>query len=331
MATRVGDPEVTADAAPKARHGFRLAMRLVGPALLGWAIWKFADLGMLAETFARGRLGPIVAAVLLNAIAIHAKLSRWRTLLGALDIRVSLAEAYRAFLPSLYLGLITPGRVGDALRIQYLKRDHAVRYADGLAVSVVDRLCDVYVLIAFVALGTVHLARVLSPELLNATIAGAAAVALLPILLLAAPLMKPAVSWIARKLSTSDSGAGDGVDAFAAAIRRQIGSPLWPAFMATTLGFLTNYAQGWLVAQALGIDLTFADTVALIAMSSLLSLLPITISGIGVRESLFALLFPALGLAAGLGVAFGLAVFAVIYLPTLLVGFLAWQAWPPSS
>lgn len=329
MATRVGDPEVTGGDAPKARHSFRLAMRLVGPALLGWAIWKFADVAMLGETFAGARLGPICAAVLLNAIAIHAKLSRWRTLLGALDIRVSLSEAYRAFLPSLYLGLITPGRVGDALRIQYLKRDHAVRYADGLAVSVVDRLCDVYVLIAFVALGTVHLARVLSPQLLNATIAAAAAVALLPGLLFAATLVKPAVSWIARKLSTSD--AGDGVDAFAASIRRQIGPVLWPALLTTTLGFLTNYAQGWLVAQALGIDLTFADAVALIAMSSLLSLLPITVSGIGVRESLFALLFPALGLAAGLGVAFGLAVFAVIYLPTLGVGFVAWQAWPPSS
>jgi hypothetical protein len=43
------------------------------------------------------------------------------------------------------------------------------------------------------------------------------------------------------------------------------------------------------------------------------------------------LIFPAFGLAETLGIAFGLGVFAVIYVPALLAGFVAWLAWPPSS
>jgi hypothetical protein len=31
-----------------------------------------------------------------------------------------------------------------------------------------------------------------------------------------------------------------------------------------------------------------------------------------------------------MGIAFGLGVFGVIYLPALAVGFVAWQVWPPS-
>ena len=41
--------------------------------------------------------------------------------------------------------------------------------------------------------------------------------------------------------------------------------------------------------------------------------------------------FPALGLTSTLGIAFGLGVFGVIYLPTLLLGFVAWLVWPPSA
>ncbi|MGB5683627.1 MAG: lysylphosphatidylglycerol synthase transmembrane domain-containing protein, partial [Polyangiales bacterium] len=137
----------------KGKSRVRSVMRLLGPVLLVWIIWRFADLPVLVDTFAHAAPGPIIAAILLNAIVIHAKLWRWRDLLGAVDVPLGIAEAYRAFLPSLYLGLLTPGRVGDALRIQYLKRDHAVGYSDGLAVSIVDRLCDVYVLLAFVAFG----------------------------------------------------------------------------------------------------------------------------------------------------------------------------------
>ena len=99
----------------------------------------------------------------------------------------------------------------------------------------------------------------------------------------------------------------------------------------TVIAFVTNYVQAWLVTRALGIDLTFIDVAALLAISSLLSLLPISISGVGVRESFFALIFPAFGLAETLGIAFGLGVFGVIYLPALLAGFVAWLAWPPSG
>jgi hypothetical protein len=86
-----------------------------------------------------------------------------------------------------------------------------------------------------------------------------------------------------------------------------------------------------LVASALGMTLSFADVVAVVSISSLLGLLPISVSGVGVREAFFALVFPvAFGLSETMGIAFGLGVFGVIYLPALAAGFVAWQVWPPS-
>ena len=304
-------------------------MRLVGPLLLVWVVWRFADFAELVDTFAEAARWPLVAAVLLNAGVIHAKLWRWRELLRSVGVPLSVGSAYRAFLPSLYLGLVTPGRVGDALRIQYLKRDHAVRYADGLAVSIVDRLCDVYVLLGFVAFGVGHLASAVSVPLSQAMWVAVAGVAIAPALLFVRGVAEPAAQWLYGRFS--DGEAHEGLSVFFAALRRQVGPRLVGAIVITTLAFLTNYLQAWLVANAFGIELSFVDVAALVAISSFLSLLPISISGIGVRESFFALVFPAFGLAATLGIAFGIGVFAVIYVPTLLVGFLAWLAWPPSK
>jgi len=308
---------------------FRLAMRLLGPLLIVWVLWRFADRALLVNTLAEAAPWPLVGGALLGAVSVHAKLWRWRDLFRSADVSLSLGSAYRAYLPSLYLGLVTPGRVGDALRIQYLKRDHAVGYAESLAVSVVDRLCDVYVLLAFVALGVVHLASAVSAPLAHVAWIAVAVVAIAPAFLFVRGVAEPAAQWIYGRFSDAEHHAGLGV--FFAALRRQVGMGLVAPVMVTVLAFLTNYVQAWLVAKALGIDLTFIDVAALLAISSLLSLLPISISGVGVRESFFALIFPALGLAGTLGIALGLGVFAIIYVPALLVGFFAWLAWPPSN
>jgi hypothetical protein len=312
-----------------AKSRIRWVMRWVGPLLLIWVVWRFADLRTLAHTVARARAWPLIVAVALDAIVIHAKLLRWRSLLRSAGVSLSVSRAYMAFLPSLYLGLATPGRVGDALRIQYLKRDHAVGYADGLAVSIVDRLCDVYVLLAFVALGIVHLARIASIPFAQTSWLAVAAVAIAPAFLFVRRVAEPAAQWLYGRFSKGQTH--EGLSVFFDALRSQIGWNLVGPVILTVLAFLTNYLQAWLVADALGIDLGFIDVSALVAISSLLSLLPISISGVGVRESFFALIFPAFGLAATLGIAFGLGFFAVVYVPTLVLGFIAWVAWPPSN
>jgi uncharacterized protein (TIRG00374 family) len=313
----------------KAKSRVRSITRLLGPLLLVWVIWRFADIPTLVDTFARARPLPIIGAILLNALVIHLKVWRWRDLLRAVDVPLSVGEAYRAFLPSLYLGLVTPGRVGDALRIQYLKRDHAVGYSDGLAVSIVDRLCDVYVLLGFVAFGVVRLANAVSAPLAQTTWIAVVAVALAPLLLFVRNVAEPAAQWLYGRFS--DGKTHEGLSVFFESLRRQVGPRVLAPLALTFIAFVLNYAQAWLVAQAFGIGLTFVDVAALVAISSFLSLLPISISGVGVRESFFALVFPAFGFAGTLGIAFGLGVFGVIYLPTLLAGFVAWLLWPPSS
>lgn len=168
-----------------------------------------------------------------------------------------------------------------------------------------------------------------APLALTAWIA-VAGVAVAPMFLFLPGVAQPTANWLYRRLSRGE--APEGLKVFFDALRNQLGVALLVPLLVTVGAFLINYVQAWLVAYAFGMAPSFADVVAVVAISSLLSLLPISVSGVGVREAFLALIFPAaFGLSETLGIAFGLGVFSVIYLPALAVGFVAWQAWPPSS
>jgi hypothetical protein len=50
-----------------------------------------------------------------------------------------------------------------------VKNDIGVPYTEGLATTLMDRFCDLYVLAAVVTLGAVHFASALSADLANIT------------------------------------------------------------------------------------------------------------------------------------------------------------------
>ena len=303
----------------------RLLIRVIGPALLVAVVWSLDDKAELWRTVKEADWLLLGAAVAMNVPIVHFKVVRWQKMLATRGYHYPLGRTYLAVLSSLYLGMITPGRVGDALRIQYVKHDIGVPYPEGLAATLMDRFCDLYVLAAVVALGTVHLASELSADLANITWAAVAIAVLAP----SAFLLKGPVELLSRVLSKLTKRWHASMDALLGALRGLVGKSLVVAIALTIASFAVNYFQGWLVAGALGIELGYLDVASLLATASLLGLMPISVSGVGVRELFLALVFPALGLAAAQGVAFGLVVFLCNHLAIVFAGFVAWQIAPP--
>jgi uncharacterized protein (TIRG00374 family) len=267
----------------------------------------------------------LAAATALIIPVIHLKVARWRGLLAARGFAYSLRRTYAAVLPSLYLGMLTPGRVGDALRIQYVHREIDVPYSDGLATTLMDRFSDLHVVALVAAVGLVHFASILRGDLANATWVAVAIALIAPLLLM---VRGPAdlFGWVLRRLTDRwHESYGN--------VLRSMRSLVWKcltfAVPLAAAAFAVNYVQGWLIARAIGVDLTYLDVASLLSATSLLGLMPISIAGVGVRELFLALVFPALGLPAAQGVAWGLLIFACINLSTVLVGFVAWQIAPP--
>jgi uncharacterized protein (TIRG00374 family) len=307
----------------------RALVRLVGPALLVLVIARMKDPRALLHALGHATLWPIVIAVLLNVVNIHLKVVRWDVILRTRGIHYPRRRAWSSFMTSLYVGLLTPGRVGDILRAQYLRHDLDVPYAEGIASVVVDRLCDLYVLVGFVAVGVVRYAPVIAGRLAVVTWAGVAATALGPLVLLIPGVAERVLGRAFKRLAPGDDGAG--FTRFLEATRASVGKPLLVTLPLTVATFFVNYLQGWLIARAMGLPMTFLDASCLLSIASLLGLLPISVSGMGVRELFFALAFPMLGFSPADGVVFGLLVFFVVYLIIVAIGFVSWQISPPPT
>ena len=307
----------------------RTLIRLVGPLVLVVVIARTRDRGAIIDAVRAAAFWPLAFATLLNFVNVHLKVIRWQVLLRTRGIAYPTRRAWSAFLTSVYVGMLTPGRVGDVLRIQYLRHDRNVPYAEGLASIVMDRLCDLYVLALFVAVGVIRYSPVIVGNLAWVTWGSLAAIILGPLILLVPGVAERSMSRVYRKLSGGTSD--DGLARFLEALRANVGWPLVRTVPLTALAFLVNYVQGWIVGQAMGIDLGFVDAMCLLAVASMLGLLPVSVSGLGVRELFFSLVFPLIGLTVAQGVSFGLLVFFVIYVVNIVSGFLFWQIAPPPT
>jgi glycosyltransferase 2 family protein len=307
----------------------RLGLRLLGPVLLLAVLLRLDDGRQVLRVIADAAPWPLVAAVALNVVNIHLKVVRWDVLLRTRSIVYPIRKAWGAFLTSLYIGMLTPGRVGDVLRAQYLRHDLGVPWSEGIASVVMDRLCDLYVLAVFVAIGVLRFGSALVGRLAIVTWIGLALTVLLPLLLLIPGVLDRPMRAVYGRFARE--GAGGGVDGFLEALRAQLGRSLLLTIPLTVATFLVNYLQGWLIASALGVQVSFFDVVCLLSIASLLGLMPISVSGVGVRELFFALIFPTLGYAAEMGVSFGLLVFVVMYLAIVAGGFVSWMISPPPT
>lgn len=304
-------------------------IRLVGPLILILVIARMKDRGAVLDAVTAASFWPLAGATLLNFANIHLKVIRWQVLLRTRGIDYPTRRAWSAFLTSVYVGMLTPGRVGDVLRIQYLRHDRDVPYAEGLASIVMDRLCDLYVLAVFVAFGVIRYSPVIAGRLAFVTWGSLAAIVFGPLLLLIPGVAERSMSRVYKKLS--GGRADEGLARFLEALRANVGRSLIWTLPLTAAAFLINYIQGYIIGQAMGLPLGFTDAMCLLAVASMLGLLPVSVSGLGVRELFFSLVFPFLGFTAARGVSFGLLVFFVIYVVNIAAGFLFWQIAPPPA
>ncbi|MDH3727992.1 MAG: flippase-like domain-containing protein, partial [Myxococcales bacterium] len=248
----------------------RLLIRLTGPVLLVAVIWNLDDKAALWAAVSKASWPLLGTAVVLILPVIHLKVVRWRGFLDARGFSYPLDRTYAAVLPSLYLGMLTPGRVGDALRIQYAHREIDVPYSEGLATTLIDRFCDLYVLAGVAALGTAHFGSVLRNDLAYATWLAVAIALLAPMLL----LTKGPAEFLGRFLRRFTERWHTSLDGLLTALRALVKKRLIVAILLTVAAFAINYFQGWLVARAIGIELSYVDVASLLSATTLLGLMP---------------------------------------------------------
>jgi uncharacterized membrane protein YbhN (UPF0104 family) len=254
---------------------------LVSAVLLGWLAWRM-NWAQLGDALGQLRPTPWLAAVGLYLLTQVVSAVRWRQLARPLGFDGSLGSFVRFYFVGMYFNLFLPTSVGgDVIRAWYLDGGSGRRLAAFLGVFV-DRFSGLLVLLALACLATAFCPAMV-PAWVPASVwaTGACAAVCLAVL----PLLARLTGRFERPRRLL-AGAGS-----------YLGRPR--LLVSTTALSLVvqaaNVVVVWLVGLALAAPIPAGYYWVLVPMVTLMTLFPISLNGMGVREGGMALFLAPLG------------------------------------
>jgi uncharacterized membrane protein YbhN (UPF0104 family) len=276
----------------------------------------FVLLAGLLGSVGPARLGAALAAADARWLALAApgfllftwvKALRWFGLLRLGGLEVPVGRALVVYQASSFLAFVTPGRVGDLAKAGYLRRDLGAPWAAGLASTLADRALDLCVLAATAALA-LQVAVPAGP-LRTALGIGLVALAAAAPALAWPPAQRAALGALSRLPLAGSAVAAlrSPADRLADELDRLWSPRLLPLVGVTALAFGCLFAGAYALARGLGLPIGPATTAYAVAVSSVVALLPLSVSGIGTRDAALVLLLAPHGVRADQALSFSLA------------------------
>lgn len=265
---------------------------------------------------------------LLTLPGVFIKACRWRMLLKIQKIDYTSYDSFVSYLGGIFAGIITPGRVGEATRALYLKKDKGVSYTEGLASIFVDRLFDLYLLFLLGGIGILFFFR---PGDLKS-----AFLILSLFLFLAITMIFFLNKNIAEKIAKAGynsmaSGFDNNLFAgrfriFFDEVKKITAHQIVMPFFLTVCAYALYFYQCFLLARLASIKINFLEVVSFVSISTIASLLPITILGLGTREACIIYLFSLIGINSENAMVFSFLLFMSFYVVSGLLAFCGWLA-----
>jgi len=260
---------------------------------------------------------------------ILAKTFRWRYLLKMQQIDYGFKASLLTFLAGSYVGVITPGRIGELARVYYLKQERKISVGQSLSSLFMDRILDALILLFFACSGLLIFS--VSRKLTLLVVALAVLLAFGGTLSLRRKYAQRMLGFLSRfsffkKLAHH---VGSTFDDFYGGIEKMRGWRLTFPLLLSLSAYLIGFFQCYLISVALNISISFSYLVFCVAIASLVSLIPITIAGIGTRDATLIGLFAVLGLEPESAVSFSLTYLFVFNISVAFMGLFAW--WKKSS
>ncbi|MFZ5559779.1 MAG: lysylphosphatidylglycerol synthase transmembrane domain-containing protein [Patescibacteria group bacterium] len=251
----------------------------------------------------------------------------WNYIKTQQGIKYSLKDSFLMYCAGLYIGVLTPGRLGEATKVLYLKNDgHSLGKA--LVGVVLDRITDFAFFLFVLLIGSLFLISVLQKQVLI-LIAGILVLVCLFIVFLKIGLIKWGINkafraFIPRKYQKSwKINFQDFIaDLKIYKLRAYV---IMMVITALSSGFY--YLQMYILARGMNMDIPFLYLAVSVTIAGLVTLIPVSISGIGTRDAALILLLSPLGILKEQAVVFS-ALILIMALIATLIGLICWLIKP---
>lgn len=297
-------------------------LKIIGILIFVYILFK-VDISEVLEALTRARIDYILIVFSLAIPVILVKSWRWQYLLKMQDVDYSLKNAFTAYLSSGYLGIITPGKIGEFAKAFYLKEDEGISIGKAFSSVFTDRLLDLIVLLIVGVTGILCFS--LEQDIV------------LPALLILMSVMAVLIIFLNKRLRdklfhftklfpfirTYKTQIEIYYNNFFNAIDDFKNIKMLIPIAASLLAYFIFYCSCYLMVLSLGIQISFSNIIFCISIANIISLIPISISGIGTRDATLILLFSFLGLNKEVAMSFSIIFLAILYLSIGIFGGIA--------
>jgi len=288
------------------------------------------DLSGILANIKNVKLSYLVFAALFGFFAILIKSFCWNYLKRKQNIHYSLKDSFLMYGVGLYIGGITPGRVGEISKAIYLKKDgHS--FGKSLVSLVLDRLSDVIFLLTFLLFGLLFFLNSFHQQILIfiATI-------ILLIFTLFIYLKSNITKFLLKKLfyflvpNKYQNSWKINFQDFINDIKIYKFRNYLIVFSLTAFSWAFCYIQIFIIAQSVNITtVPFLYLSVIFTIINFINLIPISILGIGTREAALFLFLSPFMISKEQIIVFS-SLILLMYLFTTLVGLMCWLIKPIS-
>lgn len=287
------EPSAAPDRAPPRRRRrswpWTVAQLTITGGLLAWIFHDAALRAQMADALRRAEVGWLLLGVLMGAIWLAAAVYRWHIFLRVQEVRFELWRSGCVYLIAMFFTLFLPGAVSsDAVRIVYLFRERPRQKAAGLLSIMMDRLAGLLAMTATAVVIAYARADWLAQSpitegLMRALViflVGSVVGLVIALLMTQTGLVHRVPKWMPWRKSMIDFAL-----AFGLFLRHWRWSlcGVGVSFVTLYAYFATFYCAG----RAFGASASLLDIFSIMPIVDAITALPITVSGLGVRETLF--------------------------------------------
>jgi len=301
--------------------------RILGIIIFVYILYK-VDWPQMTSVLKRINPQWIIIAILINIPHLWLKSTRWQFLLAIQNKPIKNREAFLLYMSSLYLGVVTPGRLGEFAKAIYLKQTGITTISHGFSSVLVDRLFDLYLLFLLAMAGLVFLTPWSNSDVFGW--AGFIGAIIVPVIFLFSGKAKQLILLVYKKVLASKllKFAKEGSEQFGQGMLELMTCRIYPAALLTLSAWALFFLQCFLIAKALGLPITYTEIIPVMALTNIFTFLPISISGLGTREIALAFLLLPKGISLELILAYSMGVLLVFFVAGGLMGAVAWSLKP---
>jgi uncharacterized protein (TIRG00374 family) len=250
----------------------------------------------------------------------------WQRLLSAQRIRHPYPKTLVAYLASQYLGLVTPGHVGEFLAAGYISMDTGITFGYALSSVVMKKVLAWITIVSFGVWGVELLAQI--PFLKGIQWVAIASAAVVVALSVGITVWMVSLRRLAKKWQRLSPWQIDMTE-FRSGMRHLLSARLLVPLLLSAAAFSLLFLQMGAVLRSLGIPLPLVLVAKIVAFSRIVArVIPISIVGFGSKDAAVIGMLAQHGVDPAVGLTATLLFLLCTYLVTLLLSGLCWWIKP---